>query len=130
MDNTAQVKVRRVFNQNTIFHVPVDSSTVLDEGDLVKISSNKAVHMDSSADTCYGFVIDGSADGDDQPVTVGKEGVLEIEASTDFNIGDTGVYTAGGASADWTVGSGGTDTYVESTEELTSGDRGRFYFKS
>lgn len=128
MDNTAQIKVRRVFNQNTIFHVPVESSTVLDEGDLVKISSNYAVHLDSSGDTCYGFVVDGSADGDSQPVTVAKEGVLEIEASTSFNIGDKGGYTAGGSAADWTVGDN-AKSYVESTEELDSGDRGRFYFK-
>lgn len=128
MDNTAQIKVRRTFNQNTIFNVPVDSATVLDEGDLIKISSNKAVHMSSSGDTCYGFVVAGSASGDSQPVTVAKEGVLEIEASTSFNIGETGGYTAGGSAADWTVGSN-AKSYVESTENLGSSDRGRFYFK-
>lgn len=123
------IKVRRVKNENAIFHVPVESDTVLDQGDLIKISSNYGVLMTSSADVCFGVVTNGSYEGDSSPVTVAKEAVIEAKTTTAFDIGDEGVYTGGSATADWTVGSASTSTYVEAVEEISSGSKGKFYFK-
>lgn len=112
--------------QNTDFVcVPIASGTVVEQGDLISLESNKAVLFGSATDdgTFLGIAFTHSEDGntDDLVVCTGPV-VAELEVvSATYGLGDGLKYNAGGASTNYKLeADGGSNTIAWSYQEKTS----------